>query len=186
MRRSGGGGVSWITIHPTPQEADMTSYLSPRVHAATATLFAVATLASAALAYDRHPPLRDDGAAWAAQHTAAAAPRAREHQGIEVVTLGVLPAPMLERQTGLSGHVMQLRAITLAPGGQIAVHGHGTRPGLVKVISGAWTEALPGVERVFDAAAPEAIVEGAYSTHWFFNRGEVPATALVCDIVPAG
>jgi uncharacterized cupin superfamily protein len=76
-------------------------------------------------------------------------------------------------------------AITIAPGGQIAAHPHTTRPGLVKVVAGEWVEGRPEGETTYDANGSEGIVEDEHTTHWFFNRGTTPATALVCDIVPA-
>jgi quercetin dioxygenase-like cupin family protein len=151
----------------------------------TATIMAMAAGAATGSAYDAHPPLRDDGAAWAALNVPTALPRPTEHRGVEVAALGALSAEALERQIGLAGHILQLRAITLAPGGQIAAHSHASRPGLVKVISGEWIEGRPGLERVVAASDPVALVEGEYTIHWFFNRGTVPAVALVFDIVPA-
>jgi quercetin dioxygenase-like cupin family protein len=108
-----------------------------------------------------------------------------EHQGLTVEALGVVPESSMEATIGLTGHKLQLRAITIAPGGQIAAHSHATRPGLVKVISGTWTEGRPAGEDGFDAARAEAIIEDENTEHWFFNRGDTPATAIVCDIVPA-
>jgi len=109
-----------------------------------------------------------------------------EHKGLEVAALGVVPAASMEKQLGLAGHRLQLREITIMPGGQIAKHGHETRPGLVWMVSGTWTEGRPGGEKAYDAAEPEALVEDENTVHWFWNRGAEPATALVCDIVPEG
>lgn len=109
----------------------------------------------------------------------------KEHVGLTVDTLGVVPASALQAQVGLAGHVLQLRAITIAPGGQIAEHSHATRPGLVKVIDGEWVEGRPDGETILDAGDGAAGVEDEHTVHWFFNRGNQPATALVCDIVPA-
>jgi quercetin dioxygenase-like cupin family protein len=74
---------------------------------------------------------------------------------------------------------------TIEPGGHIAKHSHATRPGLVKVISGEWIEGRASGEEIFDAATPRANIEDENTVHWFFNRGSEPATALICDIVPA-
>ena len=106
-----------------------------------------------------------------------------EHQGLTVDTLGVVGSVSIERQLGLAGHKLQLREITIAPGGQIARHDHATRPGLVRVISGEWVEGRPEGEGTY-AAGGETILEDADTDHWFWNRGDEPATALVCDIVP--
>ena len=107
-----------------------------------------------------------------------------EHKGLEVAALGAISAESMSQQIGLSGRKLQLRAITILPGGQIAKHSHENRPGLVKVISGTWTEGRPDGERAYGAADADGILEDAATVHWFWNLGEEPATAIVCDIVP--
>lgn len=124
------------------------------------------------------------GGAAGAVLAAAAAPS--EHKGLAVEALGVIPETSMETTVGLEGHKLQLRAITIEPGGQIAKHSHADRPGLVQVISGEWVEGREGGEETFAAGGTEAIVEDETTTHWFFNRGDEPATAIVCDVVPAG
>jgi quercetin dioxygenase-like cupin family protein len=108
-----------------------------------------------------------------------------EHKGLSVETLGVIPEDSMQKQLGLSGYKLQLREITIAPGGQIAKHGHETRPGLVKVISGTWTEGRPDGEKDYAASDAASILEDSETVHWFWNRGSEPSAALVCDIVPA-
>lgn len=106
-----------------------------------------------------------------------------EHKGLGVKALGVISPSSMETTIGLTGHKLQLRAITIAPGGQIAKHSHATRPGLVKVISGEWVEGRDAGETHHTASTPEGILEDENTTHWFFNRGDTPATAMVCDII---
>jgi quercetin dioxygenase-like cupin family protein len=115
----------------------------------------------------------------------AAAPAPTEHVGLGVEKLGVLPESSIKATTGLDGYFMQLRMISIAPGGQIAKHDHATRPGLVKVLEGAWVEGRPEGERVYEAGDAEGILEDETTVHWFFNRGEATATAVVCDLTPA-
>ena len=122
--------------------------------------------------------------AWAGQSAIAAAPVPTEHKGLAVEALGVIDAQSMKATLGLEGHKMQLRAITIEPGGQIARHSHEKRPGLVKVIEGEWIEGRSSGEAGFKSAGNAAILEDEETTHWFFNRGDKPATALVCDIVP--
>ncbi len=124
------------------------------------------------------------GATAGAAISAATAPT--EHKGLEVVAVGAIPEASMDATIGLAGYKLQLRAITIDPGGQIASHSHGNRPGLVKVISGEWVEGRDSGESVYSAGTPEGIVEDENTVHWFFNRGDVPATAIVCDIVPEG
>lgn len=110
-----------------------------------------------------------------------------KHKGVSVETLGVVDAQSMSRQLGLEGHIMQLREITLEPGGAIAKHGHDKRPGLVWTLSGSWVEGRANGEKAYPAGKGKGstIVEDADTEHWFFNDGAVPAKVLVCDIVPA-
>lgn len=108
-----------------------------------------------------------------------------EHKGLTVSALGMVDQNSLDAQIGLSGYVLQLREITIEPGGQIAQHDHATRPGLVKVVSGVWTEGRPEGETDYAASEPVGLIEDHETVHWFWNRGSEPATAIVCDIVPA-
>ena len=108
-----------------------------------------------------------------------------EHKGLKVDALGVISEQSMKTTIGLEGRVLQLRAITIEPGGQIAKHSHETRPGLVKVISGEWIEGRDSGENAFGASTPGALIEDENTVHWFWNRGDTPATAIVCDIVPA-
>ena len=109
-----------------------------------------------------------------------------EHKGLTVEALGKIGEEMISRQTGLDGYMMQLREITIAPGGQIAQHSHETRPGLVKVVSGEWVEGTPDGESTYAADGLDGILEDGDTTHWFYNRGDTPATAIVCDLNPTG
>lgn len=110
-----------------------------------------------------------------------------KHQGVSVVSLGMVNEDSMSRQLGLEGHIMQLREITLAPGGRIAQHSHAKRPGLVWTKSGSWVEGRANGEKEYPASKGKGstIVEDVDTDHWFFNDGDVPAKVLVCDIVQA-
>lgn len=108
-----------------------------------------------------------------------------EHKGLEVAALGIISEESMQTQIGLTGYKLQMRAITIKPGGQIAKHSHEKRPGLVKVIDGQWTEGRPDKEGTYTQAEPIAILEDNKTVHWFWNRGKENGTAIVCDIVPA-
>ena len=114
----------------------------------------------------------------------AAATAPTEHRGLKVEALGEVSAKSMEATLGLQGHKLQLRAITIEAGGQIAKHSHETRPGLVKVIEGEWVEGRSSGEVSIAVGKDEVIIEDENTTHWFFNRSDRPATAIVCDIVP--
>lgn len=106
-----------------------------------------------------------------------------EHKGLTVEQLAVVPAESMAQQIGLKGHVLLARRITIEPGGQIAMHSHDTIPGIVFMESGEWTEGREDGETVH--VSGEAFIEDVETTHWFHNRGETPATALVFDIRPS-
>jgi quercetin dioxygenase-like cupin family protein len=105
-----------------------------------------------------------------------------EHEGVSVVALGTLKESSLEIQIGMDGYQMQLREVTVAPGGAIKEHSHATRPGLVQTISGSWTEVRNGKEIEFPATKKEALVEDENTVHWLYNDGDVPAVAVVCGL----
>jgi len=107
-----------------------------------------------------------------------------EHKGLTVKTLGTMPANSVEATTGLEGHILLLREITIAPGGQIARHSHAKIPGIVQMVSGEWIEGRDGGERSLTPDDP-ALLEDENTVNWFYNRGPEPATAIVCDIKPA-
>ena len=102
-----------------------------------------------------------------------------QHKGVAVKSLGVISESSMTAQIGLQGYKMQLREITLAPGGQIARHDHFKRPGLVWTLSGSWTEGRPNGEKAYPATLDEAILEDANTEHWFWNDSAEPARVVV-------
>ncbi|WP_294610199.1 cupin domain-containing protein [uncultured Roseovarius sp.] len=106
----------------------------------------------------------------------------KEHSGLSVDMLAELSADTMEATIGLEGYTMRMRAIEIAPGGQIAEHSHKDRPGIVTVIEGTWVEGQPDGEQKFQAATLGTFPEKEDTVHWVYNRSEAPATALVCDI----
>ena len=108
-----------------------------------------------------------------------------EHSGLGVESLGVLSETSLSSQIGLNGHIMQLREISIMPGGTIKKHSHATRPGLVLTVAGSVVEGQASGEIEYPAGKLEAIVEDENTEHWFFNDGTEQAKIVVCDIVPA-
>lgn len=107
-----------------------------------------------------------------------------EHKGLEVEELGVVPGESVEAQMGVDGRKLLLRRITIMPGGQIAKHSHEKVPGVVYMASGAWVEGRDDGE--VEHAAGDTFIEDKDTVHWFYNRGDKPATAYVCDIKPTG
>ncbi len=108
-----------------------------------------------------------------------------EHKGLQVVSLGFVPEPSMRQQIGLSGYKLQLREVTIEPGGQIAKHSHAARPGVVMVTNGDMVEGRASGETVYSATDNAGLIEDYNTVHWVWNRGDTPARAVVCDIVPA-
>lgn len=104
------------------------------------------------------------------------------NEGLALTKLGVVSRESMTRQTGLEGYVLQLRMVTMAPGGQIARHKHDTRPGLVYTLEGSWTEGRPDGERDYPAGGEKAILEDFETDHWFYNRTDKPVKFLICDL----
>ena len=107
-----------------------------------------------------------------------------EHKGLKVERLGFVPAESMAAQVGLDGRILLLRRITIEPGGQIAKHSAESTPAVVYMESGTWIEGRDSGETRHSAG--ETFIEDKDTVHWFYNRSEEPATALVCDIKPAG
>lgn len=107
-----------------------------------------------------------------------------KHKGVSVTKLGVLPESSLHKQIGLDGYVLQMREITLEPGGEIAKHSHANRPGLVYTLDGSWIEGRASGEREYPVGEKIAILEDELTEHWFFNRKPEPVKVVVCDMVP--
>ncbi len=106
----------------------------------------------------------------------------KEHVGLSVDMLAELSPETMQATIGLEGYTMRMRAIEIAPGGQIAEHSHQDRPGIVTVIDGAWVEGQPTGDNTFEAATLGTFPEKEDTVHWVYNRRDTPATALVCDI----
>jgi quercetin dioxygenase-like cupin family protein len=113
----------------------------------------------------------------------AAVAHPTEHIGLEVEKLGFVSEESMSAQVGLKGHILLLRKITINPGGQIAKHSADSTPGVVYVESGTWTEGRDSGET--EHSAGDTFVEDKDTVHWFYNRGDEPAAAYVCDIKPA-
>ena len=105
-----------------------------------------------------------------------------KHEGVSVVALGAVKPSSLKAQIGLEGYRMQMREITVAPGGAIAEHSHADRPGLVKTISGSWVEVRGDKKISYPASKPEALVEDENTVHWLYNDGTEPVVAIVCGL----
>jgi quercetin dioxygenase-like cupin family protein len=104
-------------------------------------------------------------------------------KGVSVTELGIINEESLKAQLGIEGLILRMRAVTVEPGGHILEHSHATRPGLVKMVSGTWIEGFPdGREITYRAGEDVVLPENKDTVHWIYNRGNEPATGIVCGI----
>jgi len=107
------------------------------------------------------------------------------HSGVSVTNLGIINEESLSAQLGIEGFVLRMRAATIEPGGHIKEHSHATSPGLVKMVSGTWVEGKPDGETIWKSGEDAAMLEDKDTVHWVYNRGDTPATAIICGIQPS-
>jgi quercetin dioxygenase-like cupin family protein len=107
----------------------------------------------------------------------------RESRGVlKVELLGTLP---LGREfPGMQGHVLRVRRITVAPGGQVGLHRHDRRPGVAVMLEGTMTERRAPDLAPQPLGPGEVAFEDSGVVHWWRNETEAPSRAVVIDIVP--
>lgn len=106
-------------------------------------------------------------------------------KGVTVTELGIINAESLKAQVGIEGFILRMRAVTVEPGGHIMEHSHETSPALVKMFNGTWVEGRPdGSETVYENGGRDTLIEDKDTVHWIYNRGDEPATGVVCGIQP--
>lgn len=108
-----------------------------------------------------------------------------ENKGVSVTELGIIDEESLTAQLGIEGFILRMRAVTVEPGGHIREHSHAEKPGLVKMFSGEWIEGRPDGETRYAAGEDNTIPEDKDTIHWIYNRGDVPATGIVCGVQPS-
>ena len=118
-------------------------------------------------------------AASAAPAFASAEPPS-EHKGVEVFARGALA--LGDQIPVMEGFQIRIRQVKLAPGGVIAAHAHGSRPGAFFVVSGDGVVEHRGAEKAL-VAPGAAVLESAEVDHWIVNEGG-EAHFFVFDIVP--
>ncbi|MBE9029324.1 cupin domain-containing protein [filamentous cyanobacterium LEGE 11480] len=84
----------------------------------------------------------------------------------------------------LDGYTLRAREIVVAPGGQVAVHQHNSRPGIAYIIEGEMVEYRNDQDDPIVRKAGSVAFERTGVVHWWKNQSSKPARALVVDIVP--
>ncbi|MBT8154201.1 cupin domain-containing protein [Epibacterium ulvae] len=131
--------------------------LIPAVVAPAAVLLMTATLA---LAHDKTAPT--------------------EHKGVSV--FGKAELALGAQIPAMEGYQVRIRQVTVEPGGIVASHDHGTRPGAYFVVSGDGVTEHRGDEKIH-VAPGTAVLESKDVDHWITNDGG-EAHFFVFDIVP--
>lgn len=83
----------------------------------------------------------------------------------------------------MDGYVMRMREISLAPGGQVAVHQHTGRPGIAYVLEGEAVEHRSDESEPLIRKKGDAAIESSGVIHWWINKGTESARVVVVDIV---
>ncbi len=81
---------------------------------------------------------------------------------------------------GMQGRHLQLRMVTVEPGGVIAVHSHKDRPAVLYMLKGTYTEHRGDLVKEYRAG--ESWSEDVSATHWVENKGKSPAAYIVVEI----
>jgi quercetin dioxygenase-like cupin family protein len=79
---------------------------------------------------------------------------------------------------GMQGRKLELRMVTIEPGGVAAVHSHKDLPGAAHVLKGTLTEHRGDVAKEYHAGDSFNEV----GTHWAENKGKIPVVLIVTII----
>lgn len=107
----------------------------------------------------------------------------RTTEGIESIEL-IGTTPLAADAAALDRYVLRARVVTVAPGGQIGLHRHEGRSGVVYFLSGEMTEYRDGSDDGITRREGDTAFETAGVTHWWRNESEASAVALVVDALP--
>ena len=86
---------------------------------------------------------------------------------------------------GMSGQQFRVRELVIEPGGIVAVHQHQQRPGIAYILEGEMVEHRSDHDAPLVRKAGDIAVERTGVSHWWENRSDQPARALVVDILPS-
>jgi len=93
-----------------------------------------------------------------------------------------LGAVDLGKEINVEGRQLRTRRLVVQPGGIVPLHSHAGRPALIYVVSGQITEnrsscAVPILHKAGDVAR-----EADSISHYWVNKGKVPAVLLSSDV----
>ncbi len=101
-----------------------------------------------------------------------------DFKGVTVAELATVP------QNGAPPRRVHLVRVTVAPGGVIGWHEHGSDQGMAILVSGTATELRNDCRDPIEHKAGDILIESADTAHGFRNTGKVPAVFLVSGGLP--
>jgi quercetin dioxygenase-like cupin family protein len=107
-----------------------------------------------------------------------------EPKGVTDTVIGSID--LAREPVGITGRQFRLRRLEVAPGGVVPWHSHGNRPAIIHIISGEITEYSSDCRVPITHRAGDSVPERHTASHWWTNRGSMPAVLLSADLLPAG
>lgn len=101
-----------------------------------------------------------------------------DFKGVTIAELATVP------QKGEPPRRVHLVRVTVAPGGVIGWHEHGSDQGMAILVSGTATELRNDCRDPIEHKAGDILLESADTAHGFRNTGKVPAVFLVSGGLP--
>src|SRR4051794_22076008 len=98
------------------------------------------------------------------------------------VTDDVLAAIQLGPEINVDGRQLRTRRLVVQPGGIVPLHSHKDRPALIYTVSGSITEYSSVCAAPIEHTAGDISREADGLTHYWVNKGKVPAVLLSSDV----
>ena len=98
------------------------------------------------------------------------------------VTDTVLAAVDLGSEINVDGRQLRTRRLVVQPGGVVPMHSHKDRPALIVTVSGSITEYSSACAAPIEHKAGDISREADGLSHYWVNRGKVPAVLLSSDV----
>ena len=98
------------------------------------------------------------------------------------VTDTVIGSIDLASEIGVDGRQLRTRRLVVQPGGIVPVHSHKDRPALIVTVSGSITEYSSACAAPIEHEAGDISREADGLSHYWVNRGKVPAVLLSSDV----
>ena len=98
------------------------------------------------------------------------------------VTDTVIGSISLASEIGVDGRQLRTRRLVVQPGGIVPLHSHKDRPALIYTVSGSITEYSSTCAVPIEHKAGDISREADGLSHYWVNRGKVPAVLLSSDV----